>query len=56
MISGAPKMLETNSVQKTVNQQHIANRFRYSLRVSLNAFLWFVLVSWYMCGVGILLT
>ncbi|KAJ8623067.1 hypothetical protein MRB53_031596 [Persea americana] len=33
MISGAPKLLETNSVQKMVNQQHIANRFRYSLRV-----------------------
>lgn len=56
MISGAPKMLETNSVQKMVNQQHIANRFRYSLRVSSNALLWFVLVSWYMCGVRILLT
>lgn len=40
IISGAPKMLGKSSVPRMLTQQHIANRFRYSLRVSLNAHLW----------------
>lgn len=33
MVSGAPKIEKTNNVRKMLNQKHIANRYRYSLRV-----------------------
>lgn len=34
MMSGAPKIPEERAKVKRLNHMHVANRFRYSLRVS----------------------
>jgi hypothetical protein len=35
MISGAPKLAETSNAVKRMNENHLANQLRYSLRVSV---------------------
>ena len=37
MISGAPNLEEISNTVKRANENHLANRLRYSLRVSINS-------------------
>lgn len=53
MISGAPAMPDGKKTVGRLNHMHVANRFRYSLRVSFKQKIWFYNIHvdlWYVCN------